>query len=88
MWPFRSKPAPPEIDLGQEGLRRSQLEITRGYGWQESLSADDQKVFRDSLERHEDALLPGSENTGRLTQSATATARRPREATRHPSPEG
>ena len=58
MWPFRRKPAPPEADLGRIELRQSQLEITKGYGWQESLPAGDEDELRESLERHEDDLLP------------------------------
>jgi hypothetical protein len=61
MWPFRRKPAPPEVDLGRTELLQSQLEITEGYGWQESSPADDQDVLRESLERHEDDLLPPAE---------------------------
>ena len=61
MWPFRRKPAPPEVDLGRRQLRRSQLEITKGYGWQASEPKGDQDVLRVSLERHEDDLLPVAE---------------------------
>ena len=61
MWPFRRKPASPEIDLGQEGLCQSQLAITKGYGWQSSETERDQDALRESLERHEDDLLPVAE---------------------------
>ena len=61
MWPFRRKPAPPEVDLGRTELRQSQLQITEGYGWQKSPPPDDPDVLRESLERHEDDLLPGAE---------------------------
>jgi hypothetical protein len=56
MWPFRRKPAQPEVDLGRQELRVSQLENTMQYGWQESRPATDQDVLRESLERHEDNL--------------------------------
>lgn len=46
----------PEVDLGRQELRASQVEITRQYGWQESAPADDPDELRESLERHEDGL--------------------------------
>jgi hypothetical protein len=61
MWPFRRKPAPPEVDLGRRELLQSQLEITKGYGWQSSEPERDQDALRESLERHEDDLLPVAE---------------------------
>jgi hypothetical protein len=62
MWPFRRrKPAQPELDLGRKELRESQLENTKRYGWQESEPSSDQDVLRESLERHEDDLLPAAE---------------------------
>ena len=56
VWPFRRKPALPEVDLGRQELRESQVEITRQYGWQEPAPADDPDELRESLERHEDGL--------------------------------
>lgn len=56
MWPFRRKAAQPDVDLGRQELRESQLEITTQYGWQEPAPADDPDELRESLERHEDGL--------------------------------
>jgi hypothetical protein len=56
MWPFRRKPAQPEVDLGRQELPESQLENTRQYGWQDERPATNQDVLRESLERHEDDL--------------------------------
>ena len=53
---FRRKPAQPDVDLGREELRESQLKSTMQYGWQESGPANDQDVLREALERHEDDL--------------------------------
>jgi hypothetical protein len=61
MWPFRRKPASPEVDLGRRELRQSQLEITKGYGSQTAEPESDQDVLRESLERHEDDLVPVAE---------------------------
>jgi hypothetical protein len=59
---FRRKPAQPDIDLGREELRKSQLTNTMKYGWQESGPANDQDVLRESLERHEDDLAARDEH--------------------------
>jgi hypothetical protein len=36
MWPFRRKPAKPDVDLGRTELSESQLESTMQYGWRDS----------------------------------------------------
>jgi len=56
MWPFRRRPAQPEVDFGRRELRTSQLEDMKGYGWHESEPESDRDVLRESLERHEHDL--------------------------------
>ena len=63
MWPFRRKPAQPDVDLARTELRESQLENTMRYGWDKERPADDRDELRESLERHEDGVPKSAESS-------------------------
>jgi hypothetical protein len=50
MWGFRRKTVQPNVDLGRERLRGSQLAITQAYGWSTRPPATDHDL-RDSAQR-------------------------------------